>query len=318
MYVCIEIFYRKTTKENTPLFFDDYITFGPQKQPSDAIKSSELILNSDGSIYHLNLKPADIADTIIAVGDPSRVYEVSQHFDEVFFEMNRREFITQTGLYKGKPLTVMSTGMGTDNIEIFMTELDALVNVDFKSRTPERLLRKLTVIRIGTSGSIQKNIPVGTHLATVTAVGLDSLMQFYNPKQYANEVAVCQSIKKVLGLEYTPYASSCSENLLRKLGFDMTHGITVTCPGFYGAQGRHIRLNPRHQDFIDKLSRVGGSDFTLTNLEMETAGYYALGRLLGHEMLSVNAILANRATGEFASNPQKVVSSLIKKVLERV
>lgn len=300
------------------MFFDDYITFGSSTPSRKTIKPSELILNEDNSIYHLNLQPRDIADTIITVGDPSRVNEVSQYFDDVMFEMNRREFITQTGIYKGKKITVMSTGMGTDNIEIFLTELDALVNVDMKNRVPERLLRKLTIVRLGTSGSIQPDIPIGTHLVSVLAVGMDSLMQYYYPTQFAEEIQISQRIKQSFELDFLPYTTACSENLLRKIGFDMLPGITVTCPGFYAPQGRRVRLEPRYPDFVERMANLGGKEFRLTNLEMETAAYYALGRLMGHEMLSVNAILANRQTGEFASKPQKIINSLITKVLDRI
>ncbi len=282
------------------------------------IPESELILNKDGSIYHLNLHPRNIADTIITVGDPSRVHKISQHFTKIDFEMNRREFITHTGKYKGKNITVMSTGMGTDNIEILLTELDALVNVDLKNRVLKSNKKKLQIIRVGTSGALQQDIPVGTHLVSEYGLGLDTLMSFYPLEQTQQESEIVKSLQKYMDLPFTPYCVKGSTMLLDKVGDGLMRGNTVTCPGFYGPQGRRIRVDISYPKFIDRLCQFHQHDFWLTNFEMETAGYYAMARLLGHEIISVNAIIANRITKRFSKNPEKVIDSLIKKVLNRL
>jgi len=282
------------------------------------ISETDLILNPDGSVYHLNLLPKHISDTIIAVGDPSRVYMVSQFFDDVEFEMNKREFITHVGKYKGKKITVISTGIGTDNVEIFFSELDALVNIDLKTREPKPRKKKLKVIRIGTSGALQEDIALGTSLASDFAVGFDNLMNFYDLPMNDEETGLAHDIQKKTGLHFMPYVVRGSESLMKQIAFDMKVGNTVTCPGFYGPQGRELRAPVRFPHLLEDLNYYHKGDFWLTNLEMETAGYYAMARLLGHEALSVNAILANRIKNKFVKNPNKVVESLIEKVLERI
>ncbi len=285
------------------------------------IPESELILNPDGTIYHLNLLPDHISDTILTVGDPARVGQVSRHFDSIEFEGVHREFVTHVGYYRGKRLTVLSTGMGTDNIDIVLNELDALVNIDFMSRTvrpPEERL-SLRIIRLGTSGSLQPDVPVGALLATQHAVGLDSLMQFYPLVETGLETQVAQDLQKSLGLPYAPYVVRGSDLLREQLAADLLIGNTVTCPGFYGPQGRRLRLDLRTPDYMQRLQdfrhQSPEGDFRLSNFEMETAGYYALGQLLGHQVLSLNAIVANRATGEFAQNSGEIVDRLIARTL---
>ncbi|MCE2997930.1 MAG: nucleoside phosphorylase [Cyclobacteriaceae bacterium] len=282
------------------------------------ISETDLILNSDGSVYHLNLLPKHISDTIIAVGDPSRVYMVSQFFDEVEFEMNKREFITHVGKYNGKRITVISTGIGTDNVEIFFTELDALANIDLKTREIKPRRKKLKVVRIGTSGSLQDDVPVGAHLVSDYAVGLDNLMNFYDLPMNDFETGLAHDLQKKTGIPFMPYVVQGSEVLRNQLGADMIVGNTVTCPGFYAPQGRELRLPIRFPKLLEDLNYYHKGDFWLTNFEMETAGYYALGRMLGHEVLSVNAIIANRMKNKFSKNPTKVVESLIEKVLDRI
>lgn len=282
------------------------------------ISETDLILNPDGSVYHLNLLPKHISDTIIAVGDPSRVYMVSQFFDEVEFEMNKREFITQTGKYKGKRITVISTGIGTDNIEIFFNELDALVNIDLKTREPKARKKRLKVIRIGTSGGLQEDIPVGAHLLSDYAVGLDNLMNFYDLPMDDFETGLAHDIQKKTGLPFMPYAVRGSVSLLEQIGKDMLVGNTVTCPGFYAPQGRVLRIPARFPNLLEDLNYYHKGDFWLTNFEMETSGYYAMGRLLGHDVLSANAVIANRMKAKFSKNPNKVVEGLIEKVLDRI
>jgi uridine phosphorylase len=284
------------------------------------ISEADLILNKDGSVYHLNLLPKHISETIITVGDPSRVYRVSQYFDDVEFEMNKREFITHVGKFKGKRVTVISTGIGTDNIEIFFTELDALINVDLKTREPRGRRKKLKILRIGTSGSLQEDIPLDSHLVTDYAVGLDNLMSFYNLEMDTFEEGLAKDIQKKTKIAFTPYVVKGSSMLRKQYAPDMIVGNTITTPGFYAPQGREIRLPLKYPKLLEDLSkyRNKANDLRLTNFEMETAGYYAMARLLGHEVLSVNAIIANRAKGKFSKDPNKVIDGLIKQVLERI
>jgi len=282
------------------------------------ISETDLILNKDGSVYHLNLKPEHLSDTIITVGDPSRVHNVSKHFDKIDFEMNKREFITHVGSYKGKRITVISTGMGTDNIEIFFTEIDALANIDLPTRQIKSKHRKLNIIRIGTSGALQEDIKLGSHLVSDYAVGLDTLMCFYNLPQSDSEKEIVNHIQQETGISFMPYIARASQTLKDKIGDGMINGNTVTCPGFYAPQGRRIRLDLKHPKLIDDLNCFNHNGFWLTNFEMETAGYYALAKMLGHEMLSVNAIIANRITNKFSNNSTKVVDDLILKVLNQI
>ncbi len=284
------------------------------------ISETDLILRNDGSVYHLNLLPKHIQGTVITVGDPSRVYLVSQYFDEVEFEMNQREFITHVGTYNNKKVTVISTGIGTDNIEIFFTELDALVNIDLKTREPKARKKKLKVIRIGTSGALQEDIPLGTHLVSDYAVGLDNLMNYYNLEMDRFEEDMAQAIYERAKLPAKPYVVRGSASLREQIGFDMVIGNTVTAPGFYAPQGRVMRIPTKYPKLLDELSyfHSASSDFWLTNFEMETAGYYAMARLLGHDVLSVNAIIANRIKKKFSKDPNKVIDELIQKVLERI
>lgn len=282
------------------------------------IPDSELILNKDQSIYHLNLKPEHLSDVILTVGDPGRVYKISQYFDDVDFEMNKREFITHIGKYKGKRITVISSGMGTENVEILLNELDALANIDFKKREIKPFKKKLKIIRIGTSGSLQLDVPVGSHLVSNHAIGLDTLMYFYKLHQSEQELEISRDLMEKLGLPFQPYCVSGSETLKAKFAYDMLEGNTVTCPGFYGPQGRKLRLPLAYPRIIEDLNYFHEKDFWLTNFEMETAGYYAFGRLLDHEILSVNAIIANRISNEFAKNPDAIIDSLIKKILDRI
>jgi uridine phosphorylase len=282
------------------------------------ISETDLLLNSDGSVYHLSLLPKNISDTIIAVGDPSRVYMVSQFFDDVEFEMNKREFITHVGKYKGKRITVISTGIGTDNVEIFFSELDALVNIDLKTREIKPRKKKLKVIRIGTSGALQEDIAVGSYLVSDYAVGLDNLMNFYDLPMNDEEAGLAHDIQKKTGLPFMPYVVRGSESLMEQIGFDIPKGNTVTSPGFYAPQGRELRAPVRFPNLLEDLNYYHKGDFWLTNFEMETSGYYAMARMLGHEALSVNAILANRMKNKFVKDPNKVVENLIEKVLERI
>ena len=284
------------------------------------ITETDLVLNRDGSVYHLCLLPRHLSDTIITVGDPSRVNAVSQHFDSIEFEMNRREFITQVGTYRGKRLTVISTGIGTDNVEIFFTELDALANIDLKTREPKTRKRKLKIIRIGTSGALQEDIPVGSHLVSDYAVGFDNLMSFYELKQDELERNIAEDIRKKTKLPFTPYLAKGSESLRKQIGEGMIVGNTITTPGFFAPQGRVMRIPTRFPKMLEDLASYHhkAADFWLTNFEMETAGYYAMARLLGHEALSANAIIANRLKNQFSKDPNAIVEALIQTILDRV
>lgn len=282
------------------------------------IPASELIINPDGTIYHLNIKPEDIADTIITVGDPDRVAKVSQFFDSIELKVAKREFVTHTGHYKGKRLSVISTGMGTDNIEIFMNEIDALANIDLTTRTIKPAHKTLNIIRIGTSGGLQTDIKLDIELASATAVGLDTLMCFYALPQSDNEMAITTKMQSAFQLSFRPYMATASEELMKKVAFDMVPGNTLTCPGFYAPQGRELRLKTIMPDLVKAYQQFAHNDFRITNFEMETAGYYSLGRLLGHNMLSLNAIVAQRIANEFSTKSEQTIESIIHKVLDRV
>ncbi|MBI1301071.1 MAG: phosphorylase [Alphaproteobacteria bacterium] len=279
------------------------------------IPESELILNRDGSIYHLNLKPEQLADSVIAVGDPDRVAKISRYFDRIEYKGGKREFITHTGTYRGKRMSVISTGMGTDNVEIFLTELDALVNIDLRSRTPKPTHKSLEIVRVGTSGSMQNDVPVDALLASTYAIGLDTLMAFYNLPQTQLEVQIADSVKQELQLPFIPYCAAGSSRLMKKLGNGLFKGVTVTCPGFFAPQGRVVRLQPSFPRIIESLAGIDVQGNRLSNFEMETAGYYAMGRLLGHEVISLNAIIGNRVTQTFSENPDLTVERLIQHTL---
>ena len=284
------------------------------------ISEADLIINQDGTIYHLNLLPEDLAQTIITVGDPDRVSEVSKHFDSIELKKGKREFITHTGYLDKKRITVISTGIGTDNIDIVFNELDALVNIDFEKREVKKELTSLDIIRIGTSGTIQPDIPVGTILASSFGLGLDALMQYYIQELSGDEHSILDAFKSrfshIKGI--TPYLTAADNTLLNTIGSDMEQGITVTAPGFYAPQGRQVRAKNAVPDFINLLNNFQYSNYRITNLEMETAGIYALAKALGHKALSVNAILASRVNFEFSENPAAVVDKAIKMVLEKI
>ncbi len=283
------------------------------------IAASELVLNNDGSVYHLNLHPENIGDTIITVGDPARVGEVSKHFDSIDFKTAKREFVTHSGYLGGKRISVISTGIGTDNIDIVFNELDALVNIDLKRREVKDELTSLNIIRIGTSGGLQPELGVDSVVLTEEAIGLDGLMPFYHRDvQHLSPLLV--SLTSHLGLDNLcmPYSYNGSPSLLNLFGNEFVKGITVTCTGFYGPQGRILRLQPAIEHFTDKLSSFRHNGRKATNFEMETSGIYGMGALLGHHCLSASLIVANRATGEFSAHHEVALEKLIKQVLEKL
>lgn len=282
------------------------------------ISEADLIINPDGSVYHLSLKPEHVSEKIITVGDPGRVHRISSHFDSIEFEMNKREFITHTGTYKGKRLSVISTGMGTDNVEILMNELDAVFNIDLKTREIKEDRTRLKIIRIGTSASIQEDMRLGSHVISEYGIGMDPMMHFYQHDMGEFEDGVCKALQKAIGLPYSPYCVKGSEELIELFRDNMTVGNTLTCHGFYGPQGRTLRVPIKYPNLIEQLNYFHHNDFWLTNLEMETAGYYGLAKVLGHEMISLNAIIANRVRNKFSKNPNKVIDALIRKVLDKI
>jgi uridine phosphorylase len=283
------------------------------------IGSSELILNEDGSVYHLHLLPEHLAENIIIVGDQDRVKEVSKHFDKLEFTTHKREFVTHTGYVGNKKLSVVSTGIGTDNIDIVFNELDALVNIDLHTRQAKSALTRLKIVRVGTSGTLQKDIAVDSLVLSSFGLGIDGLMSFYKDKRTAEEESILQEVLQQVALPIVPSLSSADEHLLkhfRTLG--VFEGITLTATGFYGPQGRKLRLEPKLANFIDSLAALNIQGHRITNLEMETAGIYGLGNLLGHQCLSVNAILANRQTKEFSKDPHTSVEKAILFTLEKM
>ncbi len=285
------------------------------------IKASELILNPDGSVYHLNLKPEHIAKDIIFVGDPDRVSKITQHFDSIEFSTQKREFRTETGFYKGKRITVQSTGIGSDNIDIVLNELDALVNVNLETRTIKENHTSLHIIRIGTSGSLQQHIPVDSWVMSKYAIGLDNMLRSYLIDSFSNSELEDAFIKHTNwdSKKGKPTVVSCDEGLENHFYSDKFHkGFTCTAGGFYGPQGRVVRLNIQDPNLNHKMDSFNYEGIQLTNLEMETSAIYGLGKMLGHKCLSLNAIIANRATGEFSSNPEKTIYSLIQYTLDKI
>ncbi|MFL1895435.1 nucleoside phosphorylase [Aquimarina sp. 2-A2] len=285
------------------------------------IAESELILNSDGSIYHLNLLPEQLASTIITVGDPDRVEEVTKYFDTIDYVVRKREFHTQTGSYKGKKISVISTGIGTDNIDIVLNELDALVNLDLKTRTKKDTFKPLTIIRIGTSGAIQSNIAVDSFIASGYGIGFDSLLHFYDSKHVQNQ-SLSQALQTHLDWaqdKSSPYAVEADQELLSHFIDDtIQQGVTITNVGFYGPQGRVLRLPLQDASLNDKITSFTDNNLKITNLEMETAGIYGLSKLLGHKAISLNAIVANRATGDFSKDSTKTIDRLIRYALDKI
>ncbi len=283
------------------------------------IQESELILNEREAVYHLNLLPEEIGLTIITVGDPDRVNEVSKFFDTVEVKKQHREFIAHTGYVGKKRITALSTGIGTDNIDIAVNELDALVNIDFSLREIKPELKSLNIIRIGTCGSLQKEIEVDNFITSTHAIGIDNLLNYYVHGNNEEEKNMLQHfINHALITEKfsQPYIASASAHLLQHFVHEFHHGITITCPGFYGPQGRVLRLGLTSPGLIDSFTQFQFGDHRIVNFEMETAAIYGLGKLLGHHCLSLNAVVANRITKQFSKNAPAAMDKLITKTLE--
>jgi len=275
---------------------------------------SELIINPDQSVYHLALRPQDIAPTIIAVGDPDRVGDVSRHFDKITFKQQKREFVTHTGLLKNTPISVISSGIGTDNIEIMMNELDMLFNLDLEKRTVLPQKKAFRLVRLGTSGTFREDVELGALLQSEHALGLDSLGFFYDFPQSDFHKKWAVAFSESTNLGFLPYASSASEELLATFS-DIKKGNTLTCGGFYAPQGRQIRFETLKPSWLEHIRKFNFLENKLHNFEMETAAYYAFGKLFEHQCLSISVILANRQNHEFAANPHKLVEEMIEKCI---
>ena len=285
------------------------------------IEQSELILNPDGSIYHLNLRPENIASDIIFVGDQDRVDKISQHFDSIEFTTQKREFKTTTGIYKKKRFSVISTGIGPDNIDIVLNELDALVNINLETRQPKEHLTSLNIVRIGTSGSLQTNIPVDSFVISSHGLDLNGLLHSYQINEISNLEIENAFVKHTnwSSKKAHPLIITNSKELENKIISDKTYtGITATAGGFYGPQGRVLRLAVQDPNLNHKIDSFNFKGNRITNLEMETSAIYGLSKLLGHKACSINAIIANRADGTFSKNPNKVVTDLIEYTLKKL
>jgi uridine phosphorylase len=283
------------------------------------IAESELIINNRGAVYHLDLCPDEIAGTIVTVGDPGRVKEVSKHFDKIEVKAQHREFISHTGYVGKKRLTVLSSGIGPDNIDIVMNELDALVNIDFETRQVKSKLTSINIIRIGTSGSLQADIPVDSLVTSTHGLGIDNLLNFYRLEQNDQEKQLLHSFvthTQMHGQMSYPYISGAAASLIKHFVKDFHQGITVTCPGFYGPQGRILRLGIQNPELINRLTDFRFGQHRITNFEMETSAIYGLGKLLGHNCLAINTIVANRVKKEFSKDAKEAVEKMIVKFLE--
>lgn len=291
---------------------------------NNILPPSELIINPDGSIYHLNLRPEDIGDYIITVGDPHRVARVSKHFDEVTVKKEKREFVTHTGRLGDKQVTVISTGIGPDNIDIVFNELDALANIDFAERTIKQKRKTLKFIRIGTTGGLQIDNPVDSIVCSSAAMGFDNLLYFYEWEPNNREQQLSKDWQQYFDEQKTvlptiPYAAQGSQKLLETIGKGYAQGITITAPGFYAPQGRQLRAKSRLNTAIfDQLKHFRSAGHMITNLEMETSAIYGLSRILDHEALSCSVILANRANNTFSKAPKVAVDNLIEAVVSRI
>jgi uridine phosphorylase len=283
------------------------------------IPESELIINKRGAIYHLDLRPEELAETVILVGDPERVKKVSKYFDKIEYLLHHREFITHTGYIGNKRITVLSTGIGPDNIDIAINELDALANIDFDKRIINSEFKKLNLIRFGTSGALQADIPVDSLVASTHGLGFDNLMNYYDYEKSEDENKMIASFLEQTKMDTSitmPYIFKGSEMLLNKFSDEFYKGITVTAPGFYGPQGRELRLKSKSRALIDSLSHFSYSGFRVTNFEMESSAIFGLGKLLGHECMSVNVVVANRVAQQYSKDSNAAVEHMIEKAME--
>jgi uridine phosphorylase len=283
---------------------------------SNTIGESELILTPRGSIYHIDLKADELADIVITVGDPDRVAEVSKYFDSIEFKTQHREFVTHTGFVGKQRITVISSGIGPDNIDIVLNELDAVANINFTTRTINELHRTLRIMRMGTSGSLQEDIPVDSMVVSTHGIGLDNVLHFYQDFEHsAHEQQLCNEFANYTMLYKSaiqPYAVKGSTSLLQYFGNEYHEGITVTCPGFYAPQGRVVKAQLKFPELVDQLSTFKFEQTRITNFEMETSAIYGLGKVFGHECLSINTIVANRRSKTFSKDGKAAVDKMIQ------
>ncbi len=283
------------------------------------IPESELIINSRGAIYHLDVRPEELADTVITVGDPDRVAEVSKYFDTIEVKRQHREFITHTGTIGAKRISCVATGIGPDNIDIVMNELDALKNIDFEDRVIKEKLTSLTVVRIGTCGSLQNDIPVDSKVVGTHGLGIDNLLNYYRLENNDEEKELIQHFiahTQLNGNFSLPYIASAGTSVLKHFVDGFYHGITVTCPGFYGPQGRVLRLGLQFPKLVDSLTHFSYGQHKIVNFEMETSAIYGMGKLLGHQCLSINTVVANRVNKTFSKDGKTAVDKTIQQVLQ--
>ncbi len=286
---------------------------------SYVIPESELIINPDGSVYHLHLRPEQIADTIITVGDPGRVKEVTKHFDSIEHTVQYREFLTQTGMMGLKRLTVISTGIGTDNIDIVFNELDALANIDLPTRMVKQDIKSLDIIRLGTSGAVSPEVELDSLLLSECAIGIEGLMTYYDQHASIQETLLAEAFRNHIHVAMpaiAPYAAFADQGLLERFDQMGRRGLTLTAPGFYAPQGRHLRYESKATELMGLIRSFRHLNYVVTNLEMETSGIYGLGKHLGHRCLSINAIVAQRVGNVFSKDAGKVVDRMIREALE--
>lgn len=285
------------------------------------IPESELIINEDGTVFHLHIKPEQLSDKIIMMGDPGRVTLTASFFDSIEFDIQSREFHTITGMYKGKRITALSHGIGTDNIDIVVTELDALANVDFNTRKVKEEFKQLTMIRVGTSGGMQPHCPVGTFVVSEKSIGFDGLIHYYTDSEKIREEEFELSFQKHVNwspYHCSPYVVSADEELVDQIGYDMIKGVTISAIGFYGPQGRHVRLGLADPELNSKIESFRFQDHSITNYEMESSALAGLSKLMGHKAMTVCSIIANRVAQESSANYQVSIGDLIEIVLDRI
>lgn len=285
------------------------------------IPESELIINSDGSVFHLHLKPEQLSDKIIMMGDPDRVSLTASFFDSIEFDIQSREFHTITGTYKGKRITAISHGIGPDNIDIVLTELDALANVDFKTREVKKDFKQLTMVRVGTSGGMQPHVPIGTYVVAARSIGFDGVINYYANRNNVVDLEFEKAFKAHTNwnpLHCSPYVVKANEELVNQIGFDMIQGVTISAIGFYGPQGRTVRLPLAQPDLNSKIESFKFGNEVITNYEMESAPLAGLSLMMGHKAMTICTIIANRLVGESNSNYKGSIEGLIKTVLDRI
>ncbi|MDH6355680.1 uridine phosphorylase [Dysgonomonas sp. PH5-45] len=285
------------------------------------IPESELIINDDGSIFHLHVKPEQLADRIVLMGDPDRVDLTASFFDTVECDIRSREFHTITGTYRGKRITALSHGIGPDNIDIVLTELDALANIDFETRKVRKEFRQLTLVRVGTSGGLQPHCPIGSYVVAAKSIGFDGVLNYYRGREKVTLTDFEEAFKAHVNwsaLHCSPYVVSADEELVDRVGHDMIKGVTISAIGFYGPQGRYVRMPLADPDLNSRIETFKYNTEVITNYEMESAPLAGLSRLMGHKAMTVCGIIANRLAGESDANYKGSIENLIEKVLDRI